>query len=58
MSIKNDQYNQILRDYDRKQFDNKHKQSRRIKEIHKAIPEIRNLDDQMITISAQSGRLA
>ncbi len=58
MAIKNDQYNQILRDYDKRQFDNKREQNQRIKEIYKAIPEIKNLDDQMITISAQSGRLA
>ncbi len=58
MAIKNDQYNHIQRDYDRKRFDNKRHQDRRINEIYQAIPEIKDLEDQMITISAQFGRLA
>lgn len=58
MALKNDQYNQILREYDNQQFQNKHDQDKRIKEAYEAIPELKNLEDEIITISAQSGRLA
>lgn len=58
MALKNNQYNQLQREYDNKQLNNKHQQNKRIKEVHKAIPEMKNLVDEMITISAQYGRLS
>lgn len=58
MPLKNDQYNQILREYDNRQFQNKHELDKHIKEAYSAIPQLKQLDDEMISLSAQSGRLA
>lgn len=58
MALKNDQYNQILREYDRIRFQNKHDLDRRIKEVYQSIPELKQLEDEMISLSAQSGRHA
>lgn len=58
MAIKNDQYNQILRDYDSRRLKNKHILDNRLKEVYELIPELKLLEDEMVTISAQSGRMA
>lgn len=58
MALKNDQYNQILREYDNKRLMDKHDQDRRIKEAYQAIPELEKLGEEMITISAQCARLS
>lgn len=58
MAIKNDQYNQLIREYDSRQFKNKHAQDLRREEIYKAIPAIKQLQEEMIALSAQSGRRA
>lgn len=58
MALKNDQYNQILREYDERRFRNKHELDERIKEAYQAIPRLKELEDEIISISARSGRLA
>lgn len=58
MALKNDQYNQILRDYDSRMLQNKHKLDQRIKEAYEKIPMLQDLEEQLITLSAQSGRMA
>lgn len=58
MAIKNDQYNQIMRDYDNRQLQNRHELDRRREEAFKVIPELRSHQEEMIALSAQSGRLA
>jgi len=58
MAIRNDQYNQILREYDNRQFMNKHELDKRRKEIYTSIPEFKSLDEEMISLAAQSGRRA
>ncbi|MBH1942122.1 ATP-binding protein [Mobilitalea sibirica] len=58
MALKNDKYNQILREYDNRQFQNKHDLDRRLKQVYEAIPELKQLAYEMITLSAESGRLA
>lgn len=58
MGLKNDQYNQIMREYDNRQLKNKHDLDRRIKEAYIAIPELKQLEDTMISLSAQIGRNA
>lgn len=58
MALKNDQYNQILREYDNRRFQNKFEQDRRREEAFHAIPELKELENEMITLSAKSGRLA
>lgn len=58
MALKNDQYNQILREYDNRRFKNKHALDKRLEEAYLAIPELKALDEEIIKISAQSGRMA
>ncbi len=58
MALKNDQYNQILRDYDTRRLKNKHELDIRLKEAYQLIPQLRVLEDEMISLSAQSGRMA
>lgn len=58
MPLKNDQYNQILRQYEERRFKNKHELDNRIKEAYEAIPMLEELDDEIISLSAESGRQA
>lgn len=58
MALKNDQYNQILREYDSRRFKNKHALDKRIEEAYAKIPELKALEEEIIKISAQSGRMA
>ena len=58
MALKNDQYNQILREYDSRRFQNKHQLDRRIEEAYDRIPQLKELEEEMISLSAMSGRLA
>lgn len=58
MALKNDQYNQILREYDSRRLSNKHELDRRIDHAHRLIPELMELEDEIISLSARSGRLA
>ncbi len=58
MALKNDQYNQILREYDSRRLKNKHDLDDRRKEAYSLIPMLKDLEEEMISLSAQSGRLA
>ncbi|HPU63895.1 MAG TPA: ATP-binding protein [Mobilitalea sp.] len=58
MSLKNDQYNKILREYEERRLKNKYELDKRIEEVYKAIPRIKELEEQIITLSAESGRQA
>jgi len=57
MPLKNFQYNKILRDYDAKQLDSKHKLDLRIQEVYKAIPEMKEIDEKVISTSIESAKL-
>lgn len=58
MSLKNFQYNKIVREYDMKQFKSKHDLDMRKSALYEEIPELKTLDDQMVTNSIQSAKLA
>ncbi|CRZ35576.1 DNA replication protein DnaC [Herbinix hemicellulosilytica] len=58
MSLKNDQYNKILREYEERRLKNKYELDKRIEEVYKAIPRIKELEEQIISLSAESGRQA
>ncbi|HWT73363.1 MAG TPA: ATP-binding protein [Mobilitalea sp.] len=58
MALKNDQYNQIIREYDSRRFQNKHALDKRIEEAYRLIPELKELEEAIISMSAQSGRMA
>lgn len=58
MALKNDQYNKILREYDERRFRNKYELDKRIQEAYQAIPKLKELEDELISLSAESGRQA
>jgi DNA replication protein DnaC len=58
MPLKNDQYNRILREYDSRRLQNKHALDARREEAYRLIPELKALEEKMISLSAESGRLA
>lgn len=58
MALKNDQYNQILREYDSRMLQNKHALDKRISEAYQLIPQLKELEEEIISLSAQSGRMA
>ncbi|HHV09527.1 MAG TPA: ATP-binding protein [Clostridiales bacterium] len=58
MALKNDQYNQILREYDSRMLRNKHALDKRREEAYQLIPKLKELEDRMISLSAESGRMA
>jgi DNA replication protein DnaC len=58
MALKNDQYNQILREYDSRKLKNKHDLDRRVAHAYSLIPELKLLEEELISLSAESGRMA
>ena len=44
MALSNSQYNAIMRDYERRQIDNRHSQEQRVEEIYQRIPAVREID--------------
>jgi DNA replication protein DnaC len=57
MALKNYQYNKILREYDMKQLKNKHDLDIRTEEVYNAIPELKEIDDAVVTCAVQSAKL-
>lgn len=57
MSLKNYQHNKILRDYDNKQFENRHNLDLRIKEAYSRIPELKDIDDRIINMAMSSAKV-
>lgn len=58
MALKNEQYNRILREYDSRRLQNKHDLDRRIAHAYSLIPELKMLEEELISLSASSGRMA
>lgn len=58
MGLKNYQYNKILRQYDMKQFKSRHDLEARKTALYNTLPALKELDDEMVTNSVQSARLA
>lgn len=56
MGLKNYQYKKILRDYDKKQFENKYKLDIRVKKAYEKIPELKDLDSAIIDSAMKSAR--
>ena len=57
MGLKNYQYNRILRDYDKKQLENKYELDLRTKNAYKKIPELQEIDDIIINTAINSAKL-
>ena len=56
MALSNSQYDAIIREYGRQQLQNKHEQDKRVAEIYRVIPAVRELDEAITTTAADSGR--
>lgn len=56
MALKNYQYNKILREYDMKQLKNKHDLDIRTNEVYHAIPELKEIDDTVVTCAVESAK--
>ncbi|MDF2472600.1 MAG: ATPase [Anaerocolumna sp.] len=56
MALKNFQFNKILREYDEKQLKNKHEMDRRTEEVYAAIPEMKEIDDRIVSSSIQCAK--
>ncbi|QHQ60471.1 ATP-binding protein [Anaerocolumna sedimenticola] len=57
MALKNYQYNKILREYDMKQLQNKHDLDIRTEEVYRIIPELKEIDDEVVTCAVSSAKL-
>lgn len=58
MALKNVQYNKILREYDQRQLNNKHKLDRKHANLCKEIPKFQELEQAIVSISAFYAKLA
>ncbi|NLC19025.1 MAG: ATP-binding protein [Clostridiales bacterium] len=56
--LRNEQYDQILREYDNRRFQAKFEQDRRKEEAYRLIPELKELEEKIISLAAESGRMA
>jgi DNA replication protein DnaC len=57
MALKNFQFNKILRDYDYKQLKNKHELDNRTTQVYTAIPEMKEIDDLVVSSAVQCAKL-
>ena len=56
MPLQNYQYDTIMRQYSKTQSQNRRVQEERTKEIYEKIPRIREIDEEVATLSAQKAR--
>ena len=58
MALKNTQYDEIMREYYRKQTEDRHEQEERIRLASEAVPELSAIDRQIASLSVSSARTA
>ena len=58
MALKNTQYDEIMREYYRKQTEDRHEQEERIRLASEAVPELSAIDRQIASLSVSSARKA
>lgn len=58
MALTNSQYNEVMRDYERQQRENRYDWQRRVEEVYKQVPQIRQLDEEIRARGAASARQA
>lgn len=56
MALSNSQYDAIMRIYNQRQFQNKYQQDKRVKEIYRRLPQIRQIDDAISTQAVACGK--
>ena len=58
MSLKNEQYRRILREYDQKQLKNQRQYQERLEEFYKTIPAIKEIDEDIAKNAVQATKLS
>ena len=58
MALKNTQYDEIMREYYRKQTEDRHEQEERIRRATEALPELAAIDHEIASLSVSSARKA
>ena len=58
MGLNNSQYNQVMREYEEQQLENRYEQQHRVMEVYERVPQIRALDEEIRTQGAKSARMA
>ena len=56
MALSNSQYDAIIREYGRQQLQNKHEQDKRVEEIYRRIPAVKELDDAISTTAVEAAK--
>jgi DNA replication protein DnaC len=56
MPLKNSQYDVIMRNYNQKQFENKHRLDLRTEEVYKKVPEIEQIDKTISSLSVEQAK--
>ena len=56
MSLTNAQYDEIMRGYQARQLHNQHIASERLQNAYKQVPRLKEIDEQIATISVSSAR--
>lgn len=56
MSLTNMQYDEIIRSYNRKQLENKRKQTERVELVYTQVPRIKEINDEISSLSLQTAR--
>ncbi|MBM6947183.1 ATP-binding protein [Mordavella massiliensis] len=56
MALTNSQYDQIMRVYEQRRLDNEHRRRRRYEEIYEEIPQIRELENEISSLSLREAR--
>ena len=56
MALSNAQYDEIMRGYHKRQLHNQHLTQERLDSIYKAIPQLKSINDQIVSLSVESAR--
>ena len=56
MALKNTQYDEIMREYYRKQTEDRHEQEEHIRRATEALPELSAIDQEIASLSVSSAR--
>ena len=56
MALNNSQYNEVMRDYEKQQLENRYDRQRRVEEVYRVVPEIRSVDEAIRSEGAASAK--
>ena len=56
MALSNSQYNEIMREYERRQIDSRHQREKRVEEVYRRIPAVREIDSAVGARALQRAR--